>query len=75
MRTKGLILEQVELDSRRWDNKVWTGNWEWNISAIAVGVGSKAPEFALEDASGRRVSLADYAGWATVVLVFLRGFG
>ncbi len=40
-----------------------------------VGIGSAAPDFALEAAGGGRVRLADYRGKRNVVLVFLRGFG
>ena len=34
----------------------------------------KAPDFTLDDISGRRVSLSDYAGRKNVLVVFNRGF-
>ena len=37
-------------------------------------VGEPAPDFALPDAAGRLVSLADYRGRKPVVLVFYRGY-
>jgi hypothetical protein len=40
----------------------------------ALRVGERAPDFTLPDASGRRVSLADYRGKKSVVLVFYRGY-
>ncbi|MSQ11301.1 MAG: redoxin domain-containing protein [Dehalococcoidia bacterium] len=39
-----------------------------------VSVGSTAPGFTLESASGGQVSLSDFRGKRCVVLVFLRGF-
>ena len=38
-----------------------------------VKVGQPAPDFTLEDADGKNVSLADYRGKKNVVLVFYRG--
>ena len=40
----------------------------------ALRVGERAPDFTLPDASGRPVSLADYRGKKSVVLVFYRGY-
>jgi peroxiredoxin Q/BCP len=37
-------------------------------------VGSKAPDFSLEDFRGRRFSLSDYRGGKSIVLILLRGF-
>ena len=37
-------------------------------------VGERAPEFTLQDATGRRVALADYRGKKPVVIVFYRGY-
>lgn len=37
-------------------------------------VGSPAPDFALDSNQGQRISLSDYKGIRSVVLVFLRGF-
>jgi hypothetical protein len=37
-------------------------------------VGERAPDFALTDAAGRPVSLADYRGKKAVLLVFYRGY-
>src|SRR5436190_21541170 len=37
-------------------------------------VGERPPDFALPDAAGRPVSLADYRGKKPVVLVFYRGY-
>lgn len=39
-----------------------------------VGVGDVAPNFTLEDQSGRRVTLSDARGKTPVVLVFYRGY-
>ena len=38
-----------------------------------VKVGQTAPEFTLEDRTGKRISLSDFRGKKTVVLVFYRG--
>lgn len=38
-----------------------------------VNVGQEAPDFTLEKEAGKTVSLADYRGKKTVVLVFYRG--
>ena len=38
-----------------------------------VKVGQPAPDFTLEDSTGKNVSLADYRGKKNVVLVFYRG--
>src|SRR5262245_20363774 len=40
----------------------------------ALRVGERAPDFALPDAAGRTVALADYRGKKPVVLVFYRGY-
>jgi cytochrome oxidase Cu insertion factor (SCO1/SenC/PrrC family) len=40
----------------------------------ALRVGERAPDFTLPDASGHPVSLADYRGKKSVVLVFYRGY-
>ena len=37
-------------------------------------VGERPPDFALADAAGRRVSLADYRGTRPVVMIFYRGY-
>lgn len=39
-----------------------------------VRVTQPAPEFTLEDADGRAITLADFRGKKTVVLVFYRGY-
>ena len=39
----------------------------------ALRVGERPPDFTLPNASGRRVTLADYRGKKPVVLVFYRG--
>ena len=39
-----------------------------------VKVGQAAPDFTLEDADGKAVTLADFRGKKTVVLVFYRGY-
>ena len=38
-----------------------------------VKVGQTAPDFTLEDMTGRRISLSDFRGNKNVVLVFYRG--
>jgi cytochrome oxidase Cu insertion factor (SCO1/SenC/PrrC family) len=38
-----------------------------------VKVGQAAPDFTLEDMTGRRISLSDFRGNKNVVLVFYRG--
>ena len=38
-----------------------------------VKVGQPAPDFTLEDSDGKNVTLADYRGKKSVVLVFYRG--
>ena len=40
----------------------------------ALRVGERAPDFALPDAAGRTVALAQYRGQKPVVLVFYRGY-
>ncbi len=49
----------------------------WYLGAptgpAAVGVGQPAPDFALPDATGRPVRLADYRGKKPVVLAVSRG--
>jgi peroxiredoxin len=40
-----------------------------------VPVGSEAPGFVLAGASSGELSLGDYRGVSSVLLVFLRGFG
>ena len=40
----------------------------------ALRLGERAPDFALSDAAGRPVSLADYRGTKAVLLVFYRGY-
>jgi cytochrome oxidase Cu insertion factor (SCO1/SenC/PrrC family) len=39
-----------------------------------VKAGEAAPEFTLEDQDGKPVTLSDYRGKKTVVLVFYRGY-
>jgi cytochrome oxidase Cu insertion factor (SCO1/SenC/PrrC family) len=39
-----------------------------------VKVGQPAPDFTLENMDGRRVSLSDFRGKKSVVLVFYRGY-
>jgi cytochrome oxidase Cu insertion factor (SCO1/SenC/PrrC family) len=39
-----------------------------------VKVGQPAPDFTLEDADGRPVTLSDFRGKKSVVLVFYRGY-
>jgi AhpC/TSA family len=39
-----------------------------------LGVGDKAPDFALPNGDGKLVMLSEYAGRTPVVLVFYRGF-
>ncbi len=45
------------------------------IQSKRVPVGSRAPALTLPTAGGDRISLEDYTGRRSVVLVFLRGFG
>lgn len=42
--------------------------------AKRVEIDTSAPDFALDDFTGRRVRLSDYRGQKHVVLVFNRGF-
>ena len=47
-----------------------------NLSATdlkRVKVGESAPDFTLEDADGKKISLSDLRGKKNVVLVFYRG--
>jgi AhpC/TSA family len=44
------------------------------VTATALRVGERAPDFTLPDATGRPVSLAEYRGKKPVVLVFYRGY-
>jgi len=39
-----------------------------------VKIGEKAPDFTLEDADGKSISLSDFRGKKSVVLVFYRGY-
>ena len=39
-----------------------------------VKVGQPAPDFSLEDVDGRMLTLSDYRGKKSVVLVFYRGY-
>jgi cytochrome oxidase Cu insertion factor (SCO1/SenC/PrrC family) len=39
-----------------------------------VKVGQSAPDFSLEDVSGKPITLSDFRGKKTVVLVFYRGY-
>ena len=39
-----------------------------------VRVGQPAPDFTLEDSDGKSISLADYRGKKSVILVFYRGY-
>lgn len=39
-----------------------------------IKVGQPAPDFILEDANGTKISLADFRGKKSVVLVFYRGY-
>jgi len=39
-----------------------------------VKVGQPAPDFTLEDASGKTISLSDFRGKKSVLLVFYRGY-
>jgi len=38
-----------------------------------IKVGQPAPDFTLEDMDGKKISLSDYRGKKSVVLVFYRG--
>jgi cytochrome oxidase Cu insertion factor (SCO1/SenC/PrrC family) len=49
------------------------GNKQGATDLDRVKVGQPAPDFTLEDADGKNVSLADYRGKKNVVLVFYRG--
>jgi hypothetical protein len=44
------------------------------VTPTALRVGERPPDFALPDAAGQAVSLADYRGKKPVVLVFYRGY-
>jgi hypothetical protein len=44
------------------------------LTASALRVGERLPDFTLPDAAGRPVSLAGYRGQKPVVLVFYRGY-
>ena len=39
-----------------------------------VKVGQPAPDFTLEDSDGKAITLSDYRGKKSVVLVFYRGY-
>jgi len=39
-----------------------------------IKVGQSAPDFSLEDSDGKAISLSDYRGKKSVVLVFYRGY-
>ena len=39
-----------------------------------IKVGQPAPDFTLEDVDGKSITLSDFRGKKTVVLVFYRGF-
>jgi len=39
-----------------------------------VKVGQPAPDFTLEESSGKNISLSDFRGKKSVVLVFYRGY-
>lgn len=39
-----------------------------------IQINQTAPDFALSDANGQKVSLSDFQGKANVVMVFNRGF-
>jgi cytochrome oxidase Cu insertion factor (SCO1/SenC/PrrC family) len=39
-----------------------------------IKVGQPAPDFSLEDAGGKAITLSDFRGKKTVVLVFYRGY-
>ena len=39
-----------------------------------IKVGQPAPDFTLEDTDGKNITLSDFRGKKTVVLVFYRGF-
>jgi cytochrome oxidase Cu insertion factor (SCO1/SenC/PrrC family) len=39
-----------------------------------IKVGQPAPDFTLEDMEGKNITLSDFRGKKTVVLVFYRGF-
>lgn len=39
-----------------------------------VKVGQPAPDFSLEDVNGKPITLSDFRGKKTVVLVFYRGY-
>ncbi len=45
------------------------------IQSRRAPVGSRAPALTLAAAGSDRISLEDYTGRRSVVLVFLRGFG
>jgi cytochrome oxidase Cu insertion factor (SCO1/SenC/PrrC family) len=42
--------------------------------ATPVGVGETAPDFALQDHRGHKITLSDSRGKSPVVLVFYRGY-
>ena len=39
-----------------------------------IKLGQAAPDFALEDMEGKNITLSDFRGMKTVVLVFYRGY-
>jgi cytochrome oxidase Cu insertion factor (SCO1/SenC/PrrC family) len=39
-----------------------------------IKVGQPAPDFTLEDVDGKNITLSDFSGKKTVVLVFYRGY-
>ena len=39
-----------------------------------IKVGQPAPDFTLEDMDGKNITLSDFRGKKTVILVFYRGF-
>ena len=83
------VLAVVRARSRRWPAWIALaitglllvgGGWFNFVAArvpdtpTAFRVGERPPDFALPDASGRPVSLADYRGKKPVVIVFYRGY-
>jgi len=65
------------MKSRRWKSAlvgmVLTGLGLFGGTAFALGVGDKAPPFALPATTAKEIKLADFAGKRAVVLFFYIG--